>query len=164
MYKTLGKRTLLDVGSGDQSCVTGRCSYEHARCFSKAPSFRHGLQSLLCARNMSRISTLTCAKDLIADLVQRRTATWQRRGSLRDYARELGTGDPWKRRLVLVFAANLQQVEEIGCGCVDDNQVLVVFGSGVWERLHLEVFWALISLAGGRCTGVEYSTFTYSLI
>lgn len=52
---------------------------------------------------------------------------------------------------MLVLAADLQQVEEVGCRGVDGNQVLVVLGSGIWKRLNLEVVWSLVmSIRMGR--------------
>ena len=41
-----------------------------------------------------------------------------------DSAAELGAGDPGERRLVLVFAADLEEVEEVGCGGVDRDEIL----------------------------------------
>jgi hypothetical protein len=37
----------------------------------------------------------------------------------RNRSRELRTADPWEGRLVLVFALDLQDVEEIGTGGVN---------------------------------------------
>lgn len=44
----------------------------------------------------------------------------RRRGG-EDDAGELATRDPWERWLVLVFAADLEEVEEVGCGCVNGD-------------------------------------------
>ncbi len=40
---------------------------------------------------------------------------------------------------MLVFAANLEEVEEVGGGCVDGDEVLVWLGGGVWEGADSEV-------------------------
>lgn len=50
-----------------------------------------------------------------------------------DEAGEFGAGDPGERRLVLVFAADLEQVEEVGCGGVDGDEVFVGRGGWVWD-------------------------------
>lgn len=44
---------------------------------------------------------------------------------------------------MLVLAANLQQVEEVGGGGVNGNQVFVIFWRGVWEGLDLQVLRSL---------------------
>lgn len=52
---------------------------------------------------------------------------------------------------MLVLAADLQQVEEVGCRGVDGNQVLIVLGGRIWKRLDLEVIWSLVmSIRMGR--------------
>ena len=38
--------------------------------------------------------------------------------------------DPWEGRLVLVFTADLEQVEEVGAACVNGDGVLVGIGFG----------------------------------
>ena len=44
---------------------------------------------------------------------------------------------------MLVFTADLEEVEEIGCGCMDGDEVLICRGCGVGERTDNEVLWAL---------------------
>lgn len=44
----------------------------------------------------------------------------------------------------MVFAADLQQVEEVGGRCVNGDQVLVVFRSRIRKGLDLEVVWSLV--------------------
>lgn len=44
---------------------------------------------------------------------------------------------------MLVLAANLEQVEEVGRRGVDGDQVLVVFWCRVWKRLDFEIIWPL---------------------
>ena len=91
------------------------------------------------------------SKDSVADLVEGGTATRQGRGCFENDARELRASNPREGRLVLVLAADLQQVEEVGCRGVDGNQVLIVLGSGIWKRLDFEVVWALaMSIRMGR--------------
>ena len=100
---------------------------------------------------MRGISALAGSKDPVADLVEGCTATRQGRGCFENDTRELRASNPRAGWLVLVLAANLQQVEEIGCRGVDGNQVLVVLGSGIWKRLNLEVVWSLVmSIRMGR--------------
>lgn len=100
---------------------------------------------------MCSISALAGSKDSVADLVEGGTATRQGRGCFENDARELRASNPREGWLVLVLAADLQQVEEVGCRGVDGNQVLVVLGSRIWKRLDLEVVWALVmSIRMGR--------------
>jgi hypothetical protein len=47
---------------------------------------------------------------------------------------------------VLVLAANLQQIEEVGRRGMNGDQVFVVFWCRVREGLDLEVIWSLITL------------------
>jgi hypothetical protein len=44
---------------------------------------------------------------------------------------------------MLVFASDLEEVEEISCGCVDGDQVLVWIGNWVGERGNGEIVWTL---------------------
>ena len=44
---------------------------------------------------------------------------------------------------MLVFASDLEEVEEIGCGCVDGDEVLVCGWCRVGEGAHGEVLRAL---------------------
>lgn len=44
---------------------------------------------------------------------------------------------------MLVFAADLEEVEEVGCGGVDGDYVFVGFGGWVGEVGYSEVVWAL---------------------
>ena len=99
---------------------------------------------------MCGISALAGSEDSIADLVEGCTATRQGRGCFENDARELRTSNPRKGWLVLVLAADLQQVEEVGCRGADGNQVLIVLGGRIWKRLDLEVIWPLAVLMGGR--------------
>lgn len=107
---------------------------------------------------------MACTEHLVANLVEGCSAVWQRRGSFQDHAREFGASDPRKRWLVLVLAADLQQVEEVGCRGVDGDQVLIVFWYRVRKRLDLEVFWSLAMSIGETCDGRRRNTLTYSLI
>lgn len=68
---------------------------------------------------MCRISSLTGAKHFVAYFV-----LWGAgRGGLEDDARELRACDPGEGGLMLVFAADLEEVEEVGCGSVDGDEV-----------------------------------------
>jgi hypothetical protein len=51
----------------------------------------------------------------------------------------------WEKhtRLELVFALDLQDIEEVGGGSVDFNEVLVRARGRVWEVRHLELMGAL---------------------
>ena len=40
---------------------------------------------------------------------------------------------------MLIFAPNLEEVEEVGGGCVDGDEVLVWLGGRVWEGADSEV-------------------------
>lgn len=40
---------------------------------------------------------------------------------------------------MLIFAADLKEVEEVGGSCVDGDEVLIWLGSGVWEGADSEI-------------------------
>jgi hypothetical protein len=66
---------------------------------------------------MCRISSLTCSKHFVANFV-----LWGASGGgLKDYAGEFGARDPGESGLMLVFAPDLEEVEEVGCGSVDGD-------------------------------------------
>lgn len=72
---------------------------------------------------MGRISALRSTKDSIPDFEFVGCAG--RGGSCQDSAGEFHAGDPWERRLVLVFTLDLEDVEEV-CACgVDFDEVFV---------------------------------------
>lgn len=60
------------------------------------------------------------AEDAVADFVFGGLGLGGR-GDGEDGAGEFGAGDPGEGRLVLVFAADLEEVEEVGCGGVDGD-------------------------------------------
>jgi len=62
---------------------------------------------------------------------------------LQDDASKFGAGDPGEGGLVLVFAADLEQVEEVCGRGVDGDEVLVGLGGRGGEGGYFEVFWAL---------------------
>lgn len=97
---------------------------------------------LLFGADFSRVTALRGAEDLVADLVFLVLGAIAGRGG--DDAGELGAGDPGEGRLVLVFAADLEQVVEVGGGGVDGNGVLVGLRVGVREGGDLEVEGALL--------------------
>jgi hypothetical protein len=77
------------------------------------------------------------AEDFVADciLVAAGFGGWDRG----DYAAELGAGDPGEGWLVLVFAADLEEVEEV-CGCAVDADCILVCGwSWVGEVGYSEI-------------------------
>lgn len=51
--------------------------------------------------------------------------------------------------LVLVFALDLEDVEEVGCCGVDLNQVVVWSRYGIWEVLDFEFLRTLEEVASG---------------
>ena len=82
-------------------------------------------------------------KHLIADFELRGTATGKGGWGAEHDAGEFGTGDPGEGGLVLVFAADLEEVEEVGCGGVDGDEVFGRRGCGVGDGGYFEVLWAL---------------------
>ena len=71
---------------------------------------------------MSRIGALGSAKDSVTDF------EFVCLGGCRsgeDGAGEFHAGNPWERRLVLIFALDLEDVEEIGTCGVDLDEVFV---------------------------------------
>ena len=58
-------------------------------------------------------------------------------------AREFGAGDPGEGGLVLVFATDLEEVEEVGCGGVDGDEVFVGLWGWAGEGGYFEVVGAL---------------------
>ena len=90
---------------------------------------------------MRRVAALCGAEDSGADAIF--GGSGRGGGNCEDDASELGAGDPGEGRLVLVFAADLEEVEEVGCGCVDGDEVFVWRGRGCGEGGDGEVGWAL---------------------
>ena len=73
-----------------------------------------------------------------------------------DHAAEFGAGDPGEGRLVLVFAADLEEVEEVCCCAVDADCVLVWCWGWGGEVGYTEVLRALRGSVR-RVVGVEMS-------
>jgi hypothetical protein len=71
------------------------------------------------------------SKNTITGLIFRSLASWKLGRSLQDNTGKFGTGNPWQRRLMLVLATDLKQVEEIGCRCVDGNEILIRLWNGI---------------------------------
>ena len=65
-------------------------------------------------------------------------------GGFHDDAGELGARYPWKRRLGLVFAADLEEVKEVCCRGMNADQVFVRFGDRIWDGCDGEVLRSLI--------------------
>lgn len=64
-------------------------------------------------------------------------------GDGEDLAAEFGAGDPGERWLPLVFSADLEEVEEVGCAGFDGYEVLVGIRGGVGDGGDGEVAGAL---------------------
>lgn len=60
----------------------------------------------------------------------------------------------------MVFASDLEEVEEIGCGCVDGDEVLVCGWCRVGEGAHGEVLRALEVFFDLDCTHFEIVSVT----
>jgi hypothetical protein len=119
-----------------------RCD-EQARRLEEPPAARDRPQPLLGGRDLGRVAALRGAEDAVADAELGRGAARElgRRGE--HDAGELGPGHPGQRRLVLVLAADLQQVEEVGRRGADGNEIFRGRGGGVREADHFEVLWPL---------------------
>lgn len=96
---------------------------------------------------MRRVPALRGAEDVVAGMESR-----GRRGGREDDAGEFGAGYPGQGGLVLVLAADLEEVEEIRGAGVDGDEVLGGGGGGGGEGGDGEVGGALW---GGKC-GVQY--------
>ena len=97
---------------------------------------------------MGCIRALRGAKDSISDFEFRRFLRSGAGGCRQDGTREFHAGDPWERWLVLVFALDLEYVEEIRAGGVDFNKVFVCCWLGGGQVCYFQVegalfFWSL---------------------
>lgn len=111
---------------------------------------------------MRGVAALRCAEDFVADFV---FGCGGGGGRGDDGAGELGAGDPGEGRLVLVLAADLEEVEEVCGRGVDGDEVFVCFGRGRVEGDYFEVVRALgMSVWELEYLGSESNTLTYSLI
>lgn len=115
--------TFLHAGPLDESSITGRCRNKQSRRLEESPSVRNWSQSLFCCCNQGSIPTLRGAEDFISSLVFWCLVSWELSWCLQYNTRELGSRDPRELGLVLVFPTDLEEVEEIGCGCVDGDEV-----------------------------------------
>lgn len=85
---------------------------------------------------MGGISALVSAEDAITDAEARgRGGSWD----CGDGAGEFGTADPGEGRLVLVFALDLEDIEEVCAGGVDLDEVFVGGWGGGWDLGDCEV-------------------------
>lgn len=107
---------LFNTSSCNQGAVTRRRGDEQACCFEETPPFRYGLEGLLERCDFRGVPALRGAEDAVADFVFGGAIGG---GGGEDDACEFGAGDPGEGGLMLVFACDLEEVEEIGCGCVD---------------------------------------------
>lgn len=71
---------------------------------------------------MGCVGALRGAEDAVADF---KAVVCGRGWDCADGAGEFGAADPWQRRLVLVFALDLEDVEEVCSRRVDFNEVFV---------------------------------------
>lgn len=135
--------------------VARRRRHEQAGRVEEAPSRGHGPQPVFARGDEGGVAALAGAEDFVAD------GEFGRGGGggwgAEDDAGEFGAGDPGQRRLVLVFAPDLEQVEEVGCGGVDGDEVFVRRGGGVWDGGYGQVFGALgvvgVSIGFGLVNG-----------
>lgn len=89
---------------------------------------------------MRSIRTLSGTKHAITDFVFPRTTLGWESG---DYTCELGAADPRKGWLVLVFASDLEEVEEVCSRRVDFDEVRRGRRGGRWEGANGKVERAL---------------------
>jgi hypothetical protein len=112
----------LDVGAVDEPAVGGGCGDEEAGCVFEAPALWDGEEGGFGSEDVCGVCALEGAEDAITDF-----EFWGS-GSCRcreDCACEFGACDPWEWGLVLVFALDLEQVEEVRAGGVDLDEVFV---------------------------------------
>lgn len=128
--------TSLDPSAMHQTTVGGGCRYKQTSGIFEAPPRRDGKQRLLRGQNAFRIGALGRTEDPVASL-----EAWGLRGSGNsdNGAGELGATDPGQWRLVLIFALNLEDVEEVGAGGVNLNQVFVRCWGRSCDRSDLEI-------------------------
>lgn len=120
----------FDVRTLHERSVRCRHRDEQARRFEERPTLGHGLQLLALGADDLSVAALGCAEDFVADgIVWALGGGRGRNGG--DHAAELRAADPGEGRLVLVFAADLQQVEEV-CRCAVDADCVLV---GCWGRV-----------------------------
>lgn len=65
---------------------------------------------------------------------------------------------------MLIFTADLEEIEEIGCGRVDRNEILGRRWDGIRESGYGKFVGTLWWYKSEQCTYVGNSTFRYSLI
>ena len=132
----------FDVRALHERSIGCRHRDEQSCRFEERPALGHRLQLLAFGADDFSVAALGCAEDFVADGI-----VWALGGGLDgngcDYAAELGAADPGEGRLVLVFAADLQQVEEVCCCAVDADCVLVGCWGWVGEVGYAEVLRAL---------------------
>jgi hypothetical protein len=132
----------LDIRSLHQRRVRRGHRHEETCGFEERPTFWHGLELLGFGANNFGVAALRGAEDFVADGVV--GASFGRGGGDGgDYATEFGAGDPGEGRLVLIFSADLEKVEEVRCGAVDADCVLVWGWGWIGEVDYDEVLGAL---------------------
>nr|POE79862.1 hypothetical protein CFP56_07928 [Quercus suber] len=140
----------LDLRPRHQPRVGRRHRDEQPRRLEAAPALRHRLQLRLDGADLRRVPALRRAEHLVAD-PELGAALARDRGH---DARELRAGDPRQLGLVLVFAPDLQQIEEVGGRGMDVDAVLVRVGLGVRQVLDFQVLRAGDVLGDGNAAHV----------
>jgi hypothetical protein len=119
-----------------QTTVGGRRGDEQTSRIFEAPPLRHGEEGGLRGEDVGGVRALCSAEDAITD-----AEAWGRSGGWNcgDGAGEFGTADPGEWWLVLVFALDLEDVEEVCAGGVDLDEVFVGGRGGGWDIGDCEV-------------------------
>lgn len=122
--------TSLQVCASNECCVRSRHCDEETCCIEEIPSGGKRLDLGFCAADAGCVAALGGAEDGVAG-----AEFWGggRRGAGEDYAGEFCSGCPGEGGLMLVFSADLEEVEEV-CGAgFDGDEVLVCCGDGVGD-------------------------------
>ena len=141
---------LLHARARHQRGVGRRRRDHQAGGVKETPSLGHGAEPLFRAADVGGVAALRGAENAVAD-GELGVREGGRDGE--DGAGELGAGDPGEGGLVLVFAADLEQVEEVGGGGVDGEEVLCWRGRRGGEGGDQEVGGRLWNVSGelGGC-------------
>ncbi len=129
-----------DAGALHERAVAGGRRDEEPRRVGKGPAGGHGQQAGLLGADARGVAALGGTEDAGAD---GEPGARKAAGGSEDDAGELGARDPREGGLVLVLAGDLEQVEEVGGGGVDGDEVLRGGGGGIGEGGDPEVKGAL---------------------
>lgn len=114
-----------DARPRHQRPITRRRRHHQPRRLDEIPPLRHGPQRRLRGADPRRVPALARPEDAIPRF-ERRVRRGRGRGRGReDDAGELAAGDPGEGRLGLVPAPDLEEVEEVGGGGADGDEVFV---------------------------------------